>query len=155
MRKTQIVGVLLVAVLLLVGACTPTSTPAPAPTPEPQSREFTREFFVPMTGLRIECFEFNEGDKVEGKFTVDGQYTVDLSVIYAETLPEEGKSYNPSNCILETGETLQSNFSFIAPVSGEYAFCFAGFYADKVDSGELYEGLHETVTLNLYISANP
>jgi len=155
MRKTQVVGVLLVAVLFLVGACAPTSAPAPAPTPEPQSREFTREFFVPMTGLRIECFEFSEGDKVEGKFTVDGQYTVDLSVIYAETLPEEGKAYSLSNCVLKTGEALQRNFSFVAPVSSEYAFCFAGYYADKADSGESYEGLHETVTLDLYISAQP
>ena len=155
MRKTQIVGVLLIAALLLVGACAPTPAPAPAPTPEPQSREFTREFFVPMTGLRIECFEFGEGDKVEGKFTVDGQYTIDLSVIYAETLPEGGKAYSPSNCILETGEALQKSFSFVAPVSSEYAFFFAGFYADKVDSGKPYEGLHETVTLTLYITVQP
>ena len=155
MRKTQIVGVLLVVLLLLVGACAPTPAHAPAPTPEPQSREFTREFFVPMTGLHVECFDFSEGDRVEGEFTVDGQYTVDLSVIYAETLLEGGKAYSLSNCILETGEALQRSFSFVAPVSSEYAFFFAGFYADKVDDGKPYEGLHETVTLNLYITVNP
>lgn len=152
MRKTLIIGgASLIAMLLVLGACTPQETITA--TPEPRLREFTRTFYISITEFHIECFSFSEGDEVEGKFVVDGQYTVDLLIIYAETLPGEGKAYDPSNCILETGEVLERSFFFTAPVSSEYAFCFRGFYADKADSSKPFEGLHQSITL--YITVNP
>ncbi len=127
-----------------------TFTTAPAPVP-PEPREFSRTFNVPMTDVHIEYFDFGEGDRIAGKFTVAGQYTVNLWVIYEETLPEGGKVLSPSNCVLETKEALEKNFSFITPVSSRYAFFFGGFYADKADSGMPYRGLSQIVRLDITV----
>ena len=149
MRKTYIIviGIFLAAALLLAGACG-SDTPL-----KPPSVDFTRTFYVPLTGVHMESFNFKKGDNIEGKLTADGKFTIDLSVTYSETPPEGGKSYESLNRVLETGEIMEKNFSFVAPVSSEYVFLFSGFYADNVKAGKDYEGLHQTVSLD--ITVNP
>ena len=49
------------------------------------------------------------------------------------------------------GPLSLTTYTFIAPVTSQYAFFFGGFYADKTVVDKPYRGLSENVTLEVTV----
>jgi len=139
-------------VLMLITSSCGKDQPPTLSNKSPQPTPITMALNVPITGTYVEEFELDAGDRVVGKFSVDGQYTVSLSIEHNEYLGKvEGmdEHYVPITDF-ESENTMGENFAFTMPVSGTYTFTFTGYYADQ-QVNEEFKGLSQTVVLHLTI----
>ena len=142
---------LVLALMLVFGSCTESRPPILSNKPPPPT-PMTMTLSVPMTGTHVEEFDLDAGDRVVGKFSIDGQYTVSLSIEHDEYLGKvEGVDghYIPISDF-EFEDTMGESFAFTMPVSAIYTFTFTGCCADEPVKEEFKE-LSQTVVLHLTI----
>lgn len=72
---------------------------------------------------------------------MEGAHPIGFAIVYYE---EIGSHYENSTEVVDTAmatildieEMLQETFTFVAPVSKDYIFWFAGYYSDKLEGQE-------------------
>lgn len=140
MYKTHIIGVLLIAVLLVLGACAP--TPAPTPTPTPAPAEFE------VISLDIKPAEAAAGETVSITAVVEN--IGGTEGIYHATLVVSGAEVETKNIPLTAGAKQDISFQLTEDMPGNY----------KIELGNLVDTLKvlkpaEFKVISYAIAPNP